>query len=65
MYRRKDMTSIFLSHSSKDNATAEVLKERLQACGHSVFLDFDTKSGIKGGADREQMLYEWRRVCVW
>jgi len=57
------MTSIFLSHSSKDNTIAEALRERLQQRGHMAFLDFDSESGIKGGADWEKTLYERLRVC--
>ena len=36
------MSSIFLSHSSKDNGIAGQVKTRLEQLGHrSVFLDFD------------------------
>ena len=57
------MTSVFLSHSSNDKAVAEALKDRLQASGHGVFLDFDPESGIKGGADWEKTLYQRLAQC--
>jgi WD40 repeat protein len=57
------MTAIFLSHSSKDKAAAQELETRLRESGHAVFLDFDPETGIKGGADWEQTLYERLRQC--
>jgi hypothetical protein len=52
------MASIFLSHSSQDNAIASDLSRRLREHGYdSLFLDFDPDSGIKGGRDWERELY--------
>jgi hypothetical protein len=53
------MSAIFLSHSSKDNATAQQiatwLKERKF---ESLFLDFDPQVGIHAGRDWKQELYQ-------
>lgn len=58
------MSSIFLSHSSKDNPIAEQVKARLFQMGHrSVFLDFDPADGIPAGRDWEKELYAKLREC--
>jgi WD40 repeat protein len=58
------MSSIFISHSSKDNATAEEMRSWLAARGHhSVFLDFDPANGIPAGRNWEQELYRNIRSC--
>lgn len=58
------MSSIFLSHSSQDNAIAERVKARLEQWGHrSVFLDFDPADGIPAGRDWEKELYAKLREC--
>ncbi len=58
------MSAIFLSHSSKDNAAAAEMKERLGQQGHrSLFLDFDPADGIPAGRDWEQELYNQLRAC--
>lgn len=58
------MSSIFLSHSSCDNAIAEQVKARLEQWGHrSVFLDFDPEDGIPAGRDWEKELYAKLREC--
>ncbi len=58
------MTAIFISHSSADRIAAKDMKRWLEAQGHtSVFLDFDVESGIKGGSDWEQTLYQKLRQC--
>ncbi len=58
------MAAIFLSHSSKDNAAADVIKARLAERGHrSVFLDFDPADGIPAGREWEQELYARLRAC--
>jgi WD40 repeat protein len=58
------MTSIFISHSSADNESANAIKRWLEEKGHtSLFLDFDPKSGIKAGSNWEQTLYEKLRQC--
>jgi WD40 repeat protein len=58
---------IFISHSSKDNAAAEELRDRLQQQGYSsegsIFLDFDSADGIKAGQGWEQALYRNIRAC--
>lgn len=52
------MSAIFISHSSRDDAAAAELRERLAGQGHrSVFLDFDPEDGIPAGRDWEQELY--------
>jgi len=58
------MSSIFLSHSSKDNAIAAQVKAQLAQWGHrSVFLDFDPEQGIPAGRDWEKELYAKLREC--
>lgn len=58
------MRRIFISHSSRDNGVAKVLKEHLQAHGHrSLFLDFDPADGIPVGRDWERELYQRIRSC--
>ena len=59
------MSSIFLSHSSKDNEIAGHVKVRLiKQWGHrSVFLDFDPEDGIPAGRDWEKELYAKLREC--
>ena len=61
---RHRMSSIFLSHSSKDNAIAGQVKAQLKQGGHrSVFLDFDPEDGIPAGRDWEKELYAKLREC--
>jgi hypothetical protein len=58
------MGTIFLSHSSKDNAVAADMKVRLDQQGYrSVFLDFDPADGIPVGRDWEKELYSHLRAC--
>src|SRR5262245_20738033 len=58
------MSSIFISHSSRDNTTAADLSAWLEKKGHrSVFLDFDPASGIAAGRDWEKELYRNIRSC--
>ena len=58
------MSSIFISHSSRDNATAADLTAWLEKNGHrSVFLDFDPAKGIPAGRDWEKELYRNIRSC--
>ena len=56
------MTTIFLSHSTKDKTKAQKLQQWLEADeqGHRVFIDND---GIKSGEEWEQVLYEQLRGC--
>src|SRR5262245_4681601 len=58
------MSSIFISHSSKDNATAAQLNAWLAGHGQrSVFLDFDPDNRIPAGRDWEKELYRNIRSC--
>lgn len=58
------MTTLFISHSSADNAAAARLRERLRERGYlSLFLDFDPEQGIQAGRDWEQELYLKLRQC--
>lgn len=58
------MSTIFISHSSKDNEFAKELERQLNKQNHSsVFLDFDPEKGIVGGQSWEQTLYRKLRAC--
>jgi len=58
------MSTIFISHSSKDNQIAEELERRLDRWGHhSVFLDLDPEKGIGAGQSWERTLYRKLRAC--
>jgi len=58
------MSSIFISHSSRDGAIAQELERRLARQGHaSVFLDLDPEKGIVGGQSWERTLYRKIRAC--
>ena len=58
------MSSIFISHSNKDNAFAIELRQRLAEQGYqSLFLDFDPEVGIPAGQNWEKKLYEKLRNC--
>jgi WD40 repeat protein len=52
------MASLFISHSSKDDAIASQLRTTLKDRGYaSLFLDFDPEDGIPAGRDWEHELY--------
>jgi TIR domain/AAA ATPase domain len=52
------MPSLFLSHSSRDDAHAERLCNLLKSAGYqSLFLDIDPEFGIPAGRNWEQELY--------
>jgi WD40 repeat protein len=52
------MARVFLSHSSRDNASAGRMKAWLEQQGFEApFLDFDRDDGIAPGADWEKTLY--------
>ncbi|MFM7362384.1 MAG: TIR domain-containing protein, partial [Cyanobacteriota bacterium] len=52
------MARVFLSHSSRDNASAGRMKTWLEQQGFEApFLDFDKHAGIPPGADWEKTLY--------
>jgi hypothetical protein len=58
------MSSVFISHSSRDHVVAENIASWLHSQGHaSVFLDFDPANGIPAGRDWEQELYRNIRAC--
>src|SRR4051794_892808 len=60
------MASIFISHSSKDNAWARKLKAWLEPKPRnhrSLFLDFDREAGLRAGDLWEQQLYAKLRQC--
>jgi energy-coupling factor transporter ATP-binding protein EcfA2 len=55
------MTTLFISHSSKDKARAEEIREALRGQGYqSLFLDSHPDDGIPAGAKWEQTL--WQRL---
>ncbi len=58
------LSRIFISHSSRDNAVAAEVRERLEERGHrSIFLDFDPEDGIPAGRSWERELYRQLRAC--
>lgn len=58
------MSTLFISHSSKDNSVATQLSTRLKEKGHqSLFLDFDPDIGIQAGVSWERTLYTKLRSC--
>src|SRR4051812_2737479 len=58
------MTSLFISHSSQDRETTDIVCARLIAEGfHAPFLDFDPIHGIPIGRNWERELYaQMRRI---
>ncbi len=58
------MSTIFISHSSKDNEAAKALNVLLEREGHTcVFLDLDPEKGIIAGKSWERTLYRKLRAC--
>ncbi len=58
------MSTIFISHSSKDNELAKTLNAKLERQGHTcVFLDLDPEKGIVAGKSWERTLYRKLRAC--
>ncbi|TCS64586.1 WD40 repeat protein [Primorskyibacter sedentarius] len=58
------MSTIFISHSSADNALAKQLEARLRQQNHTcVFLDLDPTKGIVAGRSWERTLYRKLRAC--
>ncbi|GEM_PF-5110358 len=58
------MTSVYISHSSADNAEAGHIKDWLAELGHErLFLDFDPERGIPAGVEWEETLYRELRRC--
>jgi WD40 repeat protein/energy-coupling factor transporter ATP-binding protein EcfA2 len=56
------VASLFLSHSSEDNATASWLSTRLQDAGfRALYLDFDPQLGTPAGHTWERELYSQLR----
>lgn len=61
---RSAVTSIFLSHSSKDDERAAWLRDRLAEQGYeALFLDFDPERGIPAGRRWELELYRQLSTC--
>ena len=58
------MSTLFISHSSRDNEAAVALKAVLEKQGHrSLFLDLDPDKGIQAGVSWERTLYTRLRAC--
>ena len=66
------MSTIFISHSSEDNAWAERIRDWLQGSANkqqpdfryqSLFLDFDPEQGIPVGRSWRETLYEKLQLC--
>lgn len=58
------MSSLFISHSSRDADDASELRDRLLQWGYeSIFLDFDPERGIPAGRDWERELYRRLKAC--
>jgi len=58
------MTSLFVSHSSADNAAAMSVLDQLRDRGvEAVFVDYDPEGGIPVGHDWERELYRQVRRC--
>ena len=58
------MSTLFISHSSRDGAAALALQAELEKQGHrSVFLDLDPEKGIQAGVSWERTLYAKLRAC--
>ena len=66
------MSTIFISHSSEDNAWAERIRDWLQGRAdkqqpdyryQSLFLDFDPEQGIPVGRSWRETLYEKLQLC--
>ena len=56
------MSTIFISHSSADNALAQDLARRLAQQGHtSVFLDLDVEKGIVATRQLAKRQLTWLR----
>src|SRR3954453_21069828 len=52
------MTSLFVSHSGRDRAATERVRDWLRAEGYAaLFVDFDPEGGIGAGRDWERELY--------
>lgn len=58
------MTSLFVSHSSRDRVPTEKVRDWLRAEGYAaLFVDFDPDDGIRAGRDWERELYGQLRKC--
>ncbi|SET95117.1 TIR domain-containing protein [Geodermatophilus poikilotrophus] len=58
------MTSLFVSHSARDWAPTQQVREWLRSEGYAaLFVDFDPDSGIGAGQDWERELYAQLRRC--
>jgi hypothetical protein len=58
------MTTLFISHSSKQRAWSEEIRDALKGRGYeSLFLDSHPEDGIPAGVDWEQDLWRKLRQC--
>ena len=58
------MSAIFVSHSSRDTAFVDELRDRLEERGHrSLFVDYDPEFGIPVGREWEKEIYQQLRSC--
>ncbi len=57
------MTTLFISHSSKDKAWAEAIDAGLQRNSYQTFLDSHPDHGIHPGAQWERMLWQRLHQC--
>src|SRR4051794_39069044 len=58
------MSTVFISHSSRDDCICRDIHARLTEWGYaSVFLDFDPEAGIPAGRDWERDIYWHLRTC--
>jgi hypothetical protein len=66
LVKQRDLSMLFISHSSKDKAEANKLHALLLGKGYDpaqLFLDSDERSGIEAGAQWEQVLYQRLKDC--
>jgi ribosomal protein S7/energy-coupling factor transporter ATP-binding protein EcfA2 len=57
------MTTLFISHSSKDVSWSKAVHDALKGKGYQLFLDVHAEDGIHVGANWEQRLYQVLRQC--
>ncbi len=57
------LSTIFISHNSKDGQIAAEIKKRLDQQYQSIFLDFDPQDGIPAGRNWERELYRQLLAC--
>jgi hypothetical protein len=58
------MSTIFISHCTRDHADTKAMASWLNQQGHtSYFIDYDEQAGIAAGTDWAQVLYQRLRQC--